>query len=246
MAMKIEPVQAKELGLTIVAIIASGVAVNFLIFGTLGLVNVIDYRNYALIPSVVIIAAIAIYGHFVAKRLSNRLITGIWVGAVSTFALEVIRIPGYLYLHWLPGDDMVMLPGMLLTGMASSLMEIMQMMQASGGVMQPPIDVITAGTLYHFWNGATFGAVYAMFMGKGRWYYGLLWGFITHLGMMLAPWLVMMFGPLGVSYLQGYNIFTISLLAHTAYGSALGIGVQRFVKHEGSLLKLLTVREVPK
>jgi len=245
MTSKIEHVQAKELGLTIVAIIASGVSVNFLIFGTLGLVNVIDYRNYALIPSVVIIVAIAVYSRFAAKRLSNRLITGIWVGAVCTFALEAIRIPGYLYFHWLPGDDMVTLPGILLTGMAGSLMEIMQMMQASGGVMQPPIDVITVGTLYHFWNGATFGAVYAMFVGKGRWYYGLLWGFVIHWGMMLAPWLVMMFNPLGISYLQGYNIFTISLLAHIAYGSALGIGVQRFVKHEGSLLKLL-VRETAK
>lgn len=229
----------KELGLTILAIIAAGASVNFFIFGTLELVPFATYRDFILFPSVAIIIAIAVYGVLKNKRLANRLVTGLWVGAVATLALEAIRIPGYATLHWLPGDDMIMMPGMFLTGMAPTLMDLMKMMQMSGGAMQPPLAVMIAGALYHFWNGATMGAIYTLFMGKGRWYYGLIWGFIINIGMMLAPWLVMMMDPFGIKYLAGYNIFTIALAAHLAYGIVIGLLAQRFVRDKGSIVTLL-------
>lgn len=98
------------------------------------------------------------------------------------------------------------------------------------------------GALWHFWNGATFGIVYALFVGKGRWWYGLIWGFVVEIGMMLAPWLIMMMGPFGVKYLDGYNIFVMTLIAHLAFGAVLGILIQRFVKEKGSLISLLKAR----
>lgn len=233
----------KELGLTILAIICAGASVNFFIFGTLELVPFATYRDFILFPSIGVIIAISVYGSLKNKRLVNRLLTGLWVGAVATLALEAIRIPGYATLHWLPGDDMIMMPGMFLTGMAPTLMDLMKMMQMSGGAMQPPLVVLAAGALYHFWNGATMGAIYTLFMGKGRWYYGLIWGFIINTGMMLAPWLVMMMGPFGIKYLAGYNIFTIALVAHLAYGIVIGILAQRFVREKGSILTLLRQAE---
>jgi len=51
---------------------------------------------------------------------------------------------------------------------------------------ESPLELVVGG-LYHYWNGATMAAVYTLVMGKGRWYYGLVWGFIIHIGMMLAP-----------------------------------------------------------
>jgi len=229
----------KELGLTILAIISAGASVNFFIFGTLGLMPFATYRDFILFPSIAIIIAIAVYGGLKNKRLSNRLVTGLWVGAVATLALEAIRIPGYAALHWLPGDDMVMMPGMFLTGTAPTLMDLMKMMQMPGGAMQPPLAVLATGALYHYWNGATMGAIYTLFMGRGRWYYGLIWAFIIDIGMMLAPWLVMMMGPFGIKYMAGYNIFTIALAAHLAYGTVIGILAQRFVREKGSIVTLL-------
>jgi hypothetical protein len=236
---RIEIMKKKELGLTILAIISAGASVNFFIFGTLEVVSFATYRDFVLFPSIAIIIAIVVYGAMRNKRLANSLVTGLWVGAVATLALEAIRIPGYATLHWLPGDDMIMMPGMFLTGMATNLMELMRMMQMSGGAMQPPSAALLAGALYHFWNGATMGAIYTLFMGKGRWHYGLIWGFIINLGMMLAPWLVMMTGPFGIKYLAGYNIFTIALAAHLAYGMVIGILAQRFVREKGSIVTLV-------
>ncbi len=230
-----------ELGLTILTILLAGVSVNFFIFGSLGIIPFITYKNAILIPSVIAIAAIVIYSRYKMKRLSNRLLTGLWTGTVATLALEAIRIPGYAVLHWLPGDDMIMMPGSFLTGLAPSPMALMDMMH-SGAMMSMPqstmMAVMISGAIYHFWNGATMGAMYTLFVGKGRWYYGIAWGFIINIGMMLAPWLIMMMGPFGYKYMAGYNIFVVALLAHLAYGAVLGVLAQKFVKEKGSIATL--------
>src|SRR5712691_10617807 len=104
----------RELVLTILAIVAAGASVNFFILGTAGLIPFSEYRNYILIPSLFIILFIAIYGYKKNKRLANRLVTGLWIGIIATLALEAIRIPS-IYVHWIPHDDMIALPGKLLT-----------------------------------------------------------------------------------------------------------------------------------
>jgi hypothetical protein len=227
----------KEVGLTVLSIVAAGASVNYLIFGTLNIISFDSYQNFILFPSITVIVGLALYGKLKNKMFASRLISGLWIGAVATLALEAIRIPGYAVLHWLPGDDMIMMPSMFLTGMAPTLMDLMNMMM-SGQPMQPPANVMMTGALYHFWNGATMGAIYTLIMGKGRWHYGLIWGFIINLGMMLAPWLVMMKGPFGIEYMDGYNIFVVAVTAHLAYGAVLGILAQRFVRG-GVLVKLV-------
>ncbi|MGO9644493.1 MAG: hypothetical protein ACLPY5_07070 [Candidatus Bathyarchaeia archaeon] len=226
----------RELGLTMLAVLACGVSAQFLVFGTLGLLGFELYRNLLLIPSVALVLIIAGYARHYERRLGNRLIMGLLSGLVATVGLELFRVPGYAVLHWLPGDDMVSFPGVLLTGVASNLMEAMPYM----ALKEPaPIVALLAGGLWHFWNGATFGAVYAMVMGKGKWWYGAIWGSIIEQGMMVAPWLVMMVGPYGIHYGAGYNIVTVTWLAHIAFGSILGLLVYRLVKEKGSILTLL-------
>lgn len=310
----------KELALTVLAIIAAGASVNFFILGTAGAVPFLEYRNYILIPSLFIILFIAIYGYRKNKRLANRLITGLWIGLVATLALEAARIPS-ISAHWLPHDDMIALPGMLLThtptiesfnamvghkdvirmhhdaGMkvmsenADNMQETSQQKEehgdhdtmndtmthsASSGSakvqeeqssqstmqhestdthtaetqnehgqemmdsMQPSTSELIVGGLYHFWNGATMAAAYTLMLGKGRWYYVLIWGFIIHIGMMLAPWMLPMVGPFGINYGSGYTIFTASLIAHLGYGAVIGILAQKFIREKGSVLTLLS------
>jgi hypothetical protein len=107
-------------------------------------------------------------------------------------------------------------------------------------MQESPLELVIGG-LYHYWNGATMAAVYTLVMGKGRWYYGLVWGFIIHIGMMLAPWMLSMVGPFGIDYKPSYSIFMASLLAHLAYGAVIGILVQRFVKDKESLVNIIKV-----
>ncbi len=331
--------RSRELGLTILAIVAAGASVNFFVLGTAGLIPFSEYRNYVLITSFFIILFVAIYGYKKNKRLANRLVTGLWIGIIATLALEAIRVPS-IYVHWIPHDDMIALPGKLLTnppsidnfnamimtdshgggknmmhgndnmmkmasaadsmktsslsnplqgtpkhkdhnGMNDGMMtdssttpnskinnghpqqestKLMisqsgnknlnmskaigdhhngdQTMMMGDSMQASPLELVIGG-LYHFWNGATMAAVYTLVIGRGRWYYGLLWGFVIHIGMMLTPWMIPMVGPFGVDYGSGYTIFVASLLAHLAYGAVLGILAQRFIKDKKTLINIV-------
>jgi hypothetical protein len=227
--------------LVLIVIILSGGSVSYLILGSLSIIPYSELRNFVLIPSVIAIFAVAILSHKKFPHISKRIFVGMASGAVATLALEIIRIPSYLFTKWIPMDDMIMLPGMLLTEKASTIMGVQKIIMESGVQMNlfvPPIDAIAAGVLWHFWNGATFGIVYSLLIGKGKWWYGLIWGFIIEIGMMLAPWLIMMKGPFGIQHMDGYNIFVISLVAHLAFGVVLGILVQIWKKDFVSLTDL--------
>ena len=104
----------RELGMTILAIVAAGISVNFFILGTAAVISFSVYRNYILIPSFFIILFVAIYGYKKNKRLANKLVRGLWIGIVARLALEAVRIPS-ISVHWIPHDDMIALPGKLLT-----------------------------------------------------------------------------------------------------------------------------------
>ena len=230
-----------ELGLDIIVIILSGASASFVIFGPLDLMPYATYRDVVIIPSVVAIFAIGILSRSKFPRITNRLFKGMAAGAVASFALEAIRIPGYMFAKWLPMDSMISLPGLLLTEKITSLTEIKQVIMQSGVAMNlyhAPLDAFMAGALWHFWNGATFGIVYALIIGKGRWWYGMIWAFIIEIGMMLAPYLIMMKGPFGIEHMDGYNIFVITLIAHLAFGAVLGILVQKWKKGSESIINL--------
>jgi len=228
-----------ELGLCIIIIILGGASASFVIFGPLDLMPYATYRDVVIIPSVIVIFAIGILARSKFPRLVNRLFVGMAAGAVASFALEAIRIPGYMFAKWLPMDSMISLPGLLLTEKITSLGEIKQVIMQSGVAMNlyhAPLDAFMAGALWHFWNGATFGIIYALVIGKGKWWYGMIWAFIIEIGMMLAPYLIIMKGPFGIEHMDGYNLFVITLIAHLAFGAVLGILVQRWKKSSESIV----------
>jgi len=228
-----------ELGLSIIIIILSGASASLVIFGPLDLMPYATYRDVVIIPSIVVIFAIGILLRNKFPQITKRIFVGMSAGAVASFALEAIRIPGYMFAKWLPMDSMISLPGLLLTEKITSLGEIKQVIMQSGVAMNlyhAPLDAFMAGALWHFWNGATFGIVYALIIGKGRWWYGMIWAFIIEIGMMLAPYLIMMKGPFGIEHMDGYNIFVITLIAHLAFGAVLGILVQKWKKGSTSIL----------
>lgn len=213
--------------------------------GPLGIVSYAVWRDVAIIPSVVIVFAVGILTRSKFPRLTNRIFKGMAAGAIATLALEAIRIPGYMFAKWIPMDSMISLPGLLLTEKISALSEIKQLVMQSGVAMNlyhAPLDAFVAGALWHFWNGATFGIIYALIIGKGRWWYGLIWAFVIEIVMMVAPYLIMMQGPFGIKYMDGYNIFAITLVAHLVFGLVLGVLVQRFIKEKETIVALLRVR----
>ena len=222
-----------ELGLIIIVIIFSGVSSSLLIFGPLEIISYANYRDVLIIPSVIVIFAIGIISRSKFPQFTNRLFIGMAAGAIASFALEAIRIPGYMFTKWIPMDSMISIPGLLLTEKITMLSEVKQTIMQSGVPMNlyhAPLDAFMAGGLWHFWNGATFGIVYALLIGKGKWWYGLIWAVIIEMVMMVAPYLIIMKGPFGIEHMDGYNIFVITLIAHLAFGAVLGILVQKWKK----------------
>lgn len=232
---------SKELGLTIVVIILSTISSSLVILPPLGIIPYATFRDVAIIPSVIVIFVIGILSRSKFPRLSNRLFKGMAAGIVASFALEAIRIPGYMFAKWLPMDSMISLPGLFLTEKITALSEVKQTIMQSGVPMNlyhAPLDAFIAGGLWHFWNGATFGIIYTLLIGKGRWWYGMIWAFIIEIGMMFAPYLIIMKGPFGIEHMDGYNIFVITLIAHLAFGAILGIIVQKWKKNSVSIIDL--------
>ena len=239
-----ETIQKKnsvELGLIIILIILSGASASLLLFPPLGIITYASFRDIAIIPSIVIIFAIGIMSRSKFPRITSRLFKGMAAGAIASIALEAIRIPGYMFTKWIPMDSMISLPGLLLTEKITALSEVKQTIMQSGVPMNlyhAPLDAFIAGGLWHFWNGAAFGIVYALLIGKGKWWYGMIWAVVIEMVMMVAPYLIMMKGPFGVEHMDGYNIFAITLIAHLAFGAILGIIVQKWKKDSISIMDL--------
>lgn len=230
-----------ELSLTMFLIILSGTSASLLLLPPLGIIPYTTFRDVAIIPSIIIIFAIGMLSRSKFSRLTNRLFVGMAAGAIASIALEAIRIPSYMFTKWIPMDSMISLPGLLLTEKITMLSEVKQTIMQSGVPMNlyhAPLDAFIAGGLWHFWNGATFGIIYALLIGKGKWWYGMFWAVIIEMTMMMAPYLIMMKGPFGIEHMDGYNIFVITLIAHLAFGAVLGVLVQKWKKGSDSILSI--------
>jgi len=230
-----------ELGLTIILIILSGASASLLLLPPLGIIPYASFRDVVIIPSIIIIFAIGILSRSKFPRITSRLFKGMAAGAIASLALEAIRIPAYMFTKWIPMDSMISLPGLLLTEKITMLSEVKQTIMQSGVPMNlyhAPLDAFLAGGLWHFWNGATFGIIYALLIGKGKWWYGMIWAVIIEMVMMMAPYLIIMKGPFGIEHMDGYNIFVVTLIAHLAFGAILGIIVQKWKKDPISITDL--------
>ena len=120
-----------ELWLTILTIILSGASASLLLLPPLGIIPYATFRDIAIIPSVIIIFAIGILSRSKFPRLTNRLFKGMAAGAIASLALEVIRIPGYMFAKWLPMDSMISVPGLFLTEKITMLSEVKQTVMQS-------------------------------------------------------------------------------------------------------------------
>lgn len=178
----------------------------------------LPYVIFAMLPALAGLAAIAVYAYRRYPRLFNRMIWGLGAGAIASVGLDLVRISGTAGGAF-PGD-MPQLFGQMITG-------------EMGG------SALLVGYLYHFLNGATFGLMYALLFGRIRWYWGIAWGLLFELGMMLSPPVMMMAGPFGV---RGFwpELFLVSLLAHVVFGAVLGWIAERKITHRGSILRTLS------
>ncbi len=222
------PASVGEVILTGLALVTATVGPNVLVVAlTPGMPGMPILTRWALIPSIFLLAlawgAAFILGY---KRLQNRIWTGLWVGAATTAALDVFRLTSFS-LGLLPGNLPRMFGVLILDTMALG--------------PTPFSDLV--GSLYHYWVSACFGLTYALICGRTRWWGGLIWGLIIEVGMMTTPPMVIAMdtGYFGLKLGQGIfnGVFIGSLIPHISFGIALGLLLERYVKHKGSIFTLI-------
>lgn len=73
-----------------------------------------------------------------------------------------------------------------------------------------------AGWSYHISNGWTFALAYALIAGPARWWFGLIWGIILEVGMLIIY-------PVLFQTLNYEPFLMVSILGHAFYGAVLGV-----------------------
>jgi len=217
-----------ELVLTALALVPAAVGPNVLVVAlTPGMPGMPVLVRWALIPSMILLGIVWGVAHARGyDRVTNRIWVGLWVGAAATAALDFFRLQSFM-LGLLPGNLPRMFGVLILDTMATG----------------PTLVSDLVGGLYHYWVSACFGLTYALVMGRTRWWGGLTWTLIIEVGMMVTPPMVIAmdtgyFGlKLGRGLLNG--VFIGSLIPHISYGIALGLLLERYVRHEGTILAIL-------
>jgi hypothetical protein len=158
----------------------------------------------ALLPAAVILLLTVGLLHRAHHPLAVISTAGLAAGAVATLALEAVRLPGF-WLGFMPGN----LP---------QLMGVLLLNQFATGLT---VGSNIVGWAYHFWNGASFGLIYALVFGSCRRWAGPVFGVLIGVVFMLSPVVESLgVGYFGLGYSKGFSV-TVTL-AHLAFGLVLG------------------------
>jgi len=174
------------------------------------------YIPLVYLPAIALLIGIALYCRRRYPDVYRRIIVGFGCGAIATIALDALRQMGVIN-GWLPGDTPAMF-GKMATG------------SSNFSVYYP------VGLLVHYLDGADFGLFYVFVWGKRKSFrasvfWAVIWLLFVELGMMTLPPMGPMVGLFGVRYMWP-QLFLLSLVAHVAFGIALGLLVRQFLRDE--------------
>jgi len=167
--------------------------------------NLATLASNVLLPSIVFLAAVAVFARRGEAWLSRTIVRGALAGAIATVALEMVRLSGF-HFGYMPGN----------------LPRLMGVLLLDRFALGPSLASDIAGWAYHFWNGASFGIIYGLLLGTRRRWVGVLFGLAVGLGFLVSPVVVSLgVGYFGLQFSYGFPITV--LLAHLAFGAALGV-----------------------
>lgn len=172
--------------------------------------------KYFLLPAVVLLFVIVLLSWKSVPAVGRSIAWGGLAGAVATIGLEVVRLTGFK-MGYMPGN----------------LPRLMGVLLLNRFALGPSIASDLAGSAYHFWNGASFGMIYALLLGTSRRWVGVIYGIVVGLGFLVSPVVL----SLGVGYfgLQFSTGFPITVLtAHAVFGLLLGTLAHQFLSSQPS------------
>jgi len=154
------------------------------------------------------------------RSLARQVLIGAGSGVLATVGLELVREIGF-HIGWMPGDMPKLIGVLILNRFA----------------MGPNGASNIAGWTYHCWNGACFGVIYTLLLGRGRVLWGGIYGLLIGVGFMISPVTrALGIGAFGLQYLEGYQFLIVVTLAHLVFGFLLGYLVYRSKAQSPSIL----------
>lgn len=191
----------------------SGVAIT--LWG-LGKIPMSFTVSFVVLPSVIILVALILYykNNDKFQWFNNLIIQGGMWGLFATFFYDAIR-PLLKLIFRFDFNPYRAMPifGELITGL-------------------PQTDslAIFAGWTYHFWNGISFGMMFALLAPKG----GMLKGFIW--SMLLQGLMMWVYPHFLAVRLEDPGFLMTGLVGHGLWGIVLGYGIKRY--YEKSTLQI--------
>lgn len=197
----------KETVALIAVLLLASAAPNAFPLSMMGYGSLHDLAIWLILPAA---ALLSVLGLLSRKRrvhgMTRVLFYGSLAGVLGTVALEVIRYPGFL-LGYMPGN----------------LPELMGVLLFDRFARGPSLLSNVAGFVYHFWNGACFGIIFAVLVPQGR--VRLLavpYGIAVGVGFLVSPVVQALgVGLFGIDF--GWQFAATVLTAHAAFGVVLGL-----------------------
>lgn len=156
--------------------------------------------RWLLLPALILLAVFVLA---VARRdaaLADRVVAGLWAGAIATFAYDVVRVP-----------------------IAASGVPVFKAISYFGTLIldqvRPTLASEITGWGYHLSNGVGFGLMYAVMVKRPRLWSALLWGVTLEAAMLATPY-AEVFG-----YRMSPKFLAITIGAHLVYGAVLWAGL---------------------
>lgn len=210
----VKAISKERLTLALLALIAAGIAPNLFPAAQAGLAKLSDLALWLLLPSIaLLILVIALTFIRQHRVLGRRMIVGIASGIVATFGLEVVRTTSFR-LGGMPGD-LPRLLGVLITDRF---------------MLGPSTFSDVLGYSYHFWNGACFGLIFAVVLGRRALRWPVTYGLLIGIGFLASPAVQAM--GVGFFALQMPAMIATVFIAHLVYGLALGLLLRRLLPEE--------------
>jgi len=205
---------SEEILLSGLVLLSAGLPPNLFVAAQAGYAKLFVLAPLLLIPSVILLIVTMIVasarGH---RRLLNRALAGIGAGIIGTLALEAVRMTSFR-LGGMPGD----LPRLLGVLMTDRFM------------MGPSTLSDVLGYAYHYWNGACFGVIFAVLLGRKPLIWGGLYGLFIGIGFLASPAVKAM----GVGWMASEmpSMQATVVIAHVAYGVTLAALTRRWIHSE--------------
>jgi len=188
--------------LFIVLVGASSIATLFLYF--YGVAGMGASVPALLVPAIIALLVVDKWARKTGRTdISRRIVTGLWAGGLATLAYDLVRLP--IALAGVPVFKAISYFGTLIVGGTA-----------------PTVGSELVGWSYHLSNGIGFGLIYAVLVGRPRWWTAVLWGMTLEGAMLLTPY-AEVFG-----YKLSSQFVAITLGSHIVYGAVLWVALRWF------------------